>query len=151
MIEIDLRTFTTEIDSGEYAQDVTRYCELRAAGSSSMTALAVAFGPERTNSIHCMRFIDAIEASKMFRDYMDAHPWTEAASVATLRDIAANGVKNSDRIAAVRELNTLHGLTMVDEQGRTRRAGGNTTFDDFLRMKAGADAEEAAKAAAVKH
>jgi hypothetical protein len=115
-----------------------RYVEWRVNGYHSVTCLKRSFGSEY-DSHNVQSYIDAIECNPFYRNaYVKRMEemklsdfWDAKISAHELLSMARNVyAKEAARIAAMKELNVMYSITIVDENGRTK-AG--KSLDDFYK------------------
>lgn len=121
-----------------------RFVELRAHGYSSRIAFIRAFGADnygqspqegyrRTQDIESSDWYGAAFELKL-KELKANDLWNEKESIHQLLSIVRSEMaKDSVRLNAVKELNVLCGITIVDENGKTK-AG--RSLDDFYRQQA---------------
>lgn len=145
MATFTLDTFDNAVIAHYHRDALDRYLRLKAIGQSSRAALSGAFGFEYASVMNQQYYIDLIESSDAYTSGLpkyvaamkDHAVWSPEISARTLAAIATDqSLKASDRIAAAKELNVIFDVTVVDENGKTRRGG--HTLEDFYRMKADA-------------
>ncbi|MDN8008203.1 hypothetical protein QZN06_06475 [Burkholderia multivorans] len=145
-----LETFKNDRIEAHHGAAVRRYIVLRVIGHKALAALANAFGPSYAHSLYAHTIIDLIETSDFYmsgfasaaakRDKMDSPLWNAMAAARVLISIATDeSAKRTERIAAAKELNVLYGITIIDENGNTRRSG--VTLDELLKMTPSANAD----------
>lgn len=119
------------------------YVELRAKFYHPRIAFVRIFGSEYEDE-HLMTRIEALELNpalvrllKMRRSEMKVSDLvTERTAVEDYLSISRNPFeKGSTRVAAMREVNVLMGIAVVDEKGQTKRAG--MSLDDFYTSQPG--------------
>jgi len=146
-IELDLSTIKEDIACGLLDAPLNEYMKLRAIGRESLAALTVAFGAHHATSGRVSILIDFIEGSDKYIAGMPAaiermkHVtiWSPALAARNLVAIANSAAKASDRMSAIKELNVIYGVTIVDENGKTKSGG--MTLKDFWALKSESDAQ----------
>lgn len=120
-----------------------RFVELRVHGYSSRIAFIRAFGADnygespqagyrRTQDIESSEWYGAAFELKL-KELKANDLWNEKESIHQLLSIVRSEmVKDSVRLNAVKELNVLCGITIIDENGKTK-AG--RSLDDFYRSR----------------
>lgn len=120
-----------------------RFVELRAHGYSSRTAFIRSFGADnygespqagyqRTQDIESSEWYCAAFELKL-KELKANDLWNEKESIHQLLSIVRSEMaKDSVRLNAVKELNVLCGITIIDENGKTK-AG--RSLDDFYRSR----------------
>jgi len=154
--EIDTRSLPRAEDFqgpefvAEYKPQLEAYVELRVAGRTSLAALRVSFGEAFAASVHSQAYIDFIECTRFYiRGFKAAlaaikpsEAWTANLAIQRLRSIADDSDSNGNtRVNAIKELNVLTGVTVVDENGKTRATKNLNDFYDAIQPM---DAETAA-------
>lgn len=143
MAILTLDTFDNDVIAHYHRDALDRYLRLKAIGQSSRAALSGAFGYEYATVMNQQYYIDLIESSDAYTSALpkyvaamkDHAVWSPEISARTLAAIATDqSLKASDRISAAKELNVIYGVTIVDENGKTRRGG--HTLEDFYKMTA---------------
>ncbi|WP_179404092.1 hypothetical protein [Burkholderia guangdongensis] len=133
-------TFANDVIQRCHGTALNRYIRLKAIGRSSIAALSGAFGADYSMSMNPHVYIDLIETSDAYVNGLphaiealkDHSIWNAEISARVLASIATDeSAKRSDRIAAAKELNVIYGVTVIDENGKTK-AG--MTLDDLLKM-----------------
>lgn len=146
-IELNLSTIKEDIACGLLDAPLSEYMKLRAIGRDSLAALTVAFGANHVMSGNSHILIDFIEGSDKYIEGMPAalermkHVtiWSPAISARNLVAIANGAAKASDRMNAIKELNVIYGVTIIDENGKTKSGG--MTLKDFWALKGESDAQ----------
>jgi hypothetical protein len=107
---------------------VAKYVDYRVKGYPDQMAFLRVFGSDYKDQFLYQR-IENLEHNavyrKMFSERLNSIPvdelWNARISVQELLNIARSWfAKDSTRLAAMRELNVLCGITVIDEQGRTK-------------------------------
>ncbi|OJA81159.1 hypothetical protein BGV72_02635 [Burkholderia ubonensis] len=145
----DLATFHHDHIEACHGTALKRYIQLRALGHKSIAALTGAFGHEYLRAVNPSAYIDLIETSDTYmngfrRAVEDSTQklWSDEIAARVLFSIATNeSAKNTERIAAAKELNVLYGVTVIDEKGNTRRG---MSLEDLLKMTPSANTSQAA-------
>lgn len=123
---------------------ILEYIEYRVHGYHEALALRRVFG-ENYNDSKLYARIDKLEHNRAYRDIFEKRLkeipleelWNDRLSIHELLSIMRSwATKDATRLAAARELNVLCGITVVDENGRTR-AGRN--WNDFYKSQAAQD------------
>lgn len=136
-----LDTFDNAVIAHYHREALDRYLRLKAIGQSSRAALSGAFGFEYASVMNQHYYIDLIESSDAYTSALpkyvaamkDHAVWSPEISARTLAAIATDqSLKASDRISAAKELNVIYGVTIVDDNGKTRK--GSMTLDDLLKI-----------------
>ncbi len=124
------------------------YIEHKLRGETSLTALMAAFGYEYATDMVVAHRIYLLEANPYFVENFDrrlgelalSKLWSPARSAYNLIQLARNADKENVKLAAIKELNVIFGITTVDDAGRTRAT---RRLDDFYRdvalLEPGAD------------
>jgi hypothetical protein len=140
---INLLTFREDIARGKYDLELADYMRLRAIGRNSQAALRFSFGNAAAVSANTVAYIDFIECSDA---YIDGMPkaiasmkhvtiWSPELSARNLAAIASDTTsKTSDRLNAIKELNVIYNITVIDENGKTKAGG--MTLKDFYQLEA---------------
>lgn len=119
------------------SQLIKAYVELRIRGWSGIKSMRRIFGEEYYDSNISAR-VNSLEGSEFYRsefnDQLASTPistlWDEKLSINKLLGIVNDDLeKGSTRLNAIRELNVLVGITIIDENGKTRK--GNKVGDFY--------------------
>lgn len=107
-----------------------RYVDMRVHGHDSKQAFLHVFGAEHWNeNQHGYRRIDEIESTAYYTEQFAAKLKTipvgdlwdsKKALNALLTNVRSPYVKDATRLAAIKELNILVGIVIVDENGKTK-------------------------------
>jgi hypothetical protein len=125
-----------------HADRLALYVNLKSLGRSSRAALRVAFGDNVASGDQFLSYIDFIEASQFYIDNLPkaieankrAVIWSAEISARTLVSIALDeSSKKADRLAAIKELNVIYNITIIDDKGNTRAGH---SLEDFYRLEA---------------
>jgi hypothetical protein len=117
---------------------VSEYADYRVAGYSAERAFLRVFGTDYAD-LYLDRRIEALEHNIVYRKVFaekfgqtqPSQMWDAKMAVYELLSLANNGMtKCSTKLAAIKELNILLGVTVVDDKGITR-AG--SSLDDFYK------------------
>ncbi|MEM5370284.1 hypothetical protein V4C53_30180 [Paraburkholderia azotifigens] len=142
MVETDLTLFANDQIELHCGKELERYMRLKALGKSSHAALIGSFGPMFANHNMWPQFVDLIETSDVYMERLPKHieaqrgnsVWNaEISARALVAVVNDQGSKHSERINAIKELNVMFNITIVDENGKTRSS---LSFDDVLRLAA---------------
>ncbi len=115
------------------------YIKIRAFGRSGRAALRAEFGDAYADSSKCNSYIDRIECSPYFiyqfpialDEVKSSQLWSAKIAAVNLIAIAGDSeVRATTRVAAMKELNVMFGVTFIDENGNTRAIA---PFSDFYK------------------
>jgi hypothetical protein len=122
-----------------FKPQLDKYILLRVAGRSSRAALRVAFGEEYANHLNAQSYVDHIECTmyymRAFKQALAAMPldqlWNKKIAIHRLLALAEDpSVKDNVCAMAVKELNVLLGITLVEENDKPRQG---RTLADFYK------------------
>lgn len=125
-----------------HAKEYQAYAHLKLSGMLPSIAFRRVFPEYLSTDSFATARIYALESSELFVQYyrqiMLSTPvrelWNEKLAIHRLLTIAQNPFeKGSVHVSAVKELNVLVGITIVDEDGKTRKGG---SMADFYRSLA---------------
>ena len=143
----DPRIMADERFATEFVREYQAYARLKLGGMLPSIAFRRVFPEYLSADSFATSRIYALESTDLFCDYyrqiMLNTPikelWNEKLAVHRLLTIAHNPFeKGSTQVSAVKELNVLTGITIIDEAGKTRKGG---SMDDFY-SSLGAAAQE---------
>lgn len=138
-----------------HSKKFDKYAKARIDGFPRYVALRMVFGEEFVGTC-TMAYCYAIEANQYYQwtyanqlsETKFEHMWSpRKATVALLQIVNDDNAKETARLSAIKELNVLHEITIVDDKGNTRKFRG---IDDFYKDTAenGAETESPDDAAA---
>lgn len=131
------KQMATETWCNHNAEEISEYIDLRVRGWSSIKAMRRIFGEDFYDSNVSAR-VNSLEGTRYYRDEFDEklkslkidEVWTDKIAVHRLLQIVNDeSDKGSTRLRAIQELNILIGITIVDENGKTRK--GNRVGDFY--------------------
>jgi hypothetical protein len=146
--------FRQDTFAASHVKEVNEYAGYRALGVNSERAFLRAFGTDYAD-LHLQARIEALEHNVVYRKiFIQAFSqvkigdmWdVKMAAFEYLQLINNPFVKDSTRLAAIKELNVLFGITIVDEGGRTKAGRGLREFyADTIQSETSASTQGAAK------
>lgn len=122
-----------------FAEEYQMYARLKLSGMLPSIAFRRVFPDYLSVDNHATARIYALESSDLFNEYYKnilmntpiRELWNERLAVHRLLTIAQNPFeKGSTQVNAVKELNVLVGITIIDEGGKSRRGA---SMEDFYR------------------
>ncbi|WP_432258639.1 hypothetical protein [Cupriavidus sp. TMH.W2] len=140
-----------------YKTAIGQYAALRAYGRTSRAALRMLWGDKYADHARAQAYIDRIECAplyiRQFKYFIESLAvsslWNERVAANRLLNIINDPeTKDSTCLAAIKELNVLTGITVIDEKGNTRS---RKTLDEFYAMEAAQRQADAESGAATQH
>lgn len=115
------------------------FIDLCVRGYEELTAMRIAFGEQTVEDGKFIGRLYAIKRNPYYKKHFEeklasipmAELWNPRLALQQLVQIARSSSKDSARINAIKELNVMTGITVVDEAGNTR-AG--RSLDDFYQQ-----------------
>ncbi len=117
------------------------YVEYRVQGVFSSIAFRSVFGEENSNDTHGHKRVIALEHTRLYRNTFKARLdsskigelWNTKTSIHELLSLVRNPfAKDAVRLQAQKELNILVGITVVDENGKTKAGA---SLNDFYKAE----------------
>jgi hypothetical protein len=138
---IKVGTFAASDFHERYPEQFAEYVEWRVKGKQPHRAFMLTFGPAYHQNQYTAKRIDALEFNKAFQAAFEAKlkstkvddQWNTEKAIHSLLSLAEDEfVKDNVRLAAIKELNVLIGIVVVDENGKTK--AGSSLADYYARV-----------------
>lgn len=122
----------------QYRPLFSRYIDMRVAGKSAKTSFLQCFGSDYYDQ-HLTKRIEALEGGESFQRELEKRKKDakfedifdlKRAVYGWLEIIQDPEARDSSRVAAMKELQVLYGMTIIDENGNTR--AGKTLADFYV-------------------
>ena len=138
---IKVGTFAAPDFKERYPEQFADYVNWRVKGKQPHRAFMLTFGPAYHKNQYTAQRIDALESNKEFHKAFDEalkatkvdEQWNTEKAIHALLSLAEDEfVKDNVRLSAIKELNVLIGIVVVDENGKTK--AGSSLADYYARV-----------------
>lgn len=142
--------FSDESWLAENFDSFREYIEYRVHGYFASVAFRRVYGEENSGDTYTHHRIENLEATRLYRDLFArrlsevkiSELWNTKVSVHELLSLTRNPfAKDTTRLQAAKELNVLVGITVVDENGKTKAGA---SLEDFYKTEGNSKPDESA-------